>query len=256
MLVGGVACAAVGLSAARAAKRPARTVVVERYSGPMSGELIEDPAPLRQVLPEVKLDTMPLGRAIDTLRRTSGANIYVNWQRLALFDPPVGPATPVVMEVRLKNATLGQALAKVLESVPARPDVINPGGRVLSAAVRDGIITVSDDARELSSVGRWYYVRDLLNDPGHFDFARPAPPPSTDQSMAPAAGVFDYGTTRQDREDQLTRIITDSVDPESWRDAGGTVGSIRSWAGRLIIRQTPDNHEKIESLLANLRKGS
>jgi hypothetical protein len=109
---------------------------------------------------------------------------------------------------------------------------------------------------EKSSVGRWYYVQDVLSDPGHAGFARPAPAPSTDQSMAPGAGVFDYGITRQDREDQLTRIITDSVDPESWRDAGGTVGSIQSWAGRLIIHQTPDNHQKIESLLNNLRKGS
>jgi hypothetical protein len=193
-LAGGVACAAVGLSAARAAKQPVRPLSVVRYSGPVSGELIEDPAALKQVLPEVNLDTMPLGRAIDSLRRSSGANIFVNWRRLD--DAGLaGPDTPVKMELRLKNVTLGQALAKVLACVGERPE------GVVSVGVRDGIITVSDGRAAEASVGRWYYVQDLLADSAH-GFARSVPAPGPGQPAAPQSGALEYGTTWQERASQ------------------------------------------------------
>jgi len=229
MLVTGIACAALGLSAARAAKQSMRPVAIVRYSGPLSGELIENDSQLRQVLPEVKLDSMTLGQAIDALRRMSGANIFVNWYRVGEAYPGLNPNTPVHLELRLKNVTLGQVLSKVLESAES------PASRI-GCRMRYGIITISDGSPKLGSIGRWYYVQDLINHPAHTCFARP-------------------GGTPQEIEYDLTTMIMEAIDPDSWRDAGGEVGSIRSWAGRLIIFQTPENHQKIESLLANLRKG-
>ena len=253
MLAASVACAAVGLSAARAAKHPLRPLPVARYSGPMSGELIEDDAQLRQVMPEVKFDSMKLGQAIDALRRMSGANIFVNWRRLEELPEHFGPNTPVSMEVRLKNVTLGQAIAKVLDCAdPSR----HLQTRTLGYGIRDSIITISEGWPDVVSVGRWYYVQDLINDPAHYGLDRP----QTVQDVGPTTrgGLFANEppvNSRQEIIDQLVMLITESVDPESWRDNGGTAGSIRSWAGRLIIHQTPENHQKIESMLNNLRKG-
>jgi hypothetical protein len=253
MFLSGAALAAFGVWALRAAKHPLREVPVARYSGPMSGELIEDLSPLKQVLPEVNLDSMTLGEAIEALRRASGANIFVNWRRLSQGGPPDGPGTRLTMELRLKNVTLGQALAKVLACCPSVAK--------LGCGMKDGIITVSDEwppsVSERTSVARWYYVQDLLNYPAHYGFNRPGRFDNRDQSTrpAPAVSVDDAPLTRQEIEEELVRIITEQVDVESWRDNGGADGSIRSWAGRLIIQQTPENHQKIESLLANLRKG-
>lgn len=251
MLLTGIACAALGLSAARAAKQSMRPVPIARYSGPLSGALIEDRSPLRQVLPEVKLQSMTFGQAIDALRRTSGANIFVNWRRLDDLRLDIRPDMPLRMDLQLKNVTLGQALAKVLECAePPRQDYTT---RVLGCGVRDGIITISDDRPTFDSVGRWYYIQDLINHPAHYAYD---PRPIDPNGSASGVGLFhDPPVTRQEIEEELIRMITDSIDPESWRDNSGTVGSIRPWAGRLIIHQTPENHQKIESLLANLRKG-
>ena len=245
LLIAASAFAAGAAWAVRAARLANRSMPVVRYSGPLSGELIEDAAPLRQVLPEVNLASMTLGQAIDALRRQSDANIFVNWRRLDELSLGISPDMPLKMDLRLKGVTLGQALAKVLECAePRRPP---DGGRILGFGVRDGIITVSDDWASSASIGRWYYVQDLLNDPAHF---------SADAPAVTSPGLFaSAASPRQDAEDRLLQIITESVDVESWRDNGGAVGSIRTWAGRLVIHQTAENHEKIESLLASLRKG-
>jgi hypothetical protein len=52
----------------------------------------------------------------------------------------------------------------------------------------------------------------------------------------------------------LKTLITDTIEPDSWRDAGGTVGSISELAGLLIITQTPKAHERIANLLGQVRE--
>lgn len=53
--------------------------------------------------------------------------------------------------------------------------------------------------------------------------------------------------------DQLVYLIEGTIDPTSWRDAGGT-GGIRYFAGRLIVTQAPENHDQIMELLGALRR--
>jgi len=52
----------------------------------------------------------------------------------------------------------------------------------------------------------------------------------------------------------LTSMIADDIDPANWRSAGGTVGSMRFFNGILVVTQTVENHEKLEKLLAMLRR--
>ena len=52
--------------------------------------------------------------------------------------------------------------------------------------------------------------------------------------------------------DGLIEAITMMVDPESWADVGGE-GSLEPFGGLLLVRQTPENHEKIDELLETIR---
>lgn len=55
----------------------------------------------------------------------------------------------------------------------------------------------------------------------------------------------------------LIEIIVSTIQPESWREAGGTQGDIQPYRGpgmlTLVVKQTDEVHEQIESLLKTLR---
>jgi len=51
----------------------------------------------------------------------------------------------------------------------------------------------------------------------------------------------------------LSTMIVMSIAPDSWRDKGGN-GSIKYSDGKLVITQTPANHEAIKNLLNGLRE--
>ena len=52
----------------------------------------------------------------------------------------------------------------------------------------------------------------------------------------------------------LVKLITSTVAPDSWRDAGGSVGVILPTRNKLIVTQTPMNHRQIRSVLQMLRE--
>jgi hypothetical protein len=54
--------------------------------------------------------------------------------------------------------------------------------------------------------------------------------------------------------DDLVKLIVDSVAPETWRDAGGSVGAIHASKHKLIVTQNPMNHMKIREVLQMLRE--
>ena len=70
-------------------------------------------------------------------------------------------------------------------------------------------------------------------------------------------GQGDFGTGVEESiwlSEDLMWLIMESVDPESWYEAGGD-GSVSVYQTRkLIIRQTVENHNEIHELLDNLRK--
>ena len=56
--------------------------------------------------------------------------------------------------------------------------------------------------------------------------------------------------------DEILKLIIDTVAPDTWRDNGGSVGSIRLISGLLVVSQTPSNQKDIQSLLSQLRDES
>ncbi|HEX4795276.1 MAG TPA: hypothetical protein VH370_15885 [Humisphaera sp.] len=56
--------------------------------------------------------------------------------------------------------------------------------------------------------------------------------------------------------DEIRLLILETVAPESWRDTGGTIGAIRMVHGMMVVSQTAENHQAIQTLLSQLRENS
>jgi hypothetical protein len=68
-------------------------------------------------------------------------------------------------------------------------------------------------------------------------------------------GIFARGKTREEAIEWIVHELTDKIEPESWRDAGGNFGSIRELQGILIVTQTPRAQKRIEAALNSWRHG-
>jgi hypothetical protein len=55
--------------------------------------------------------------------------------------------------------------------------------------------------------------------------------------------------------DALMTLLKDTVDQESWKENGGTVGTVRAIQGVLVITQSRQTHNRIAKLLTQLRSG-
>ena len=173
---------------------------------------------LGKELAGLDLDKVSLTDAIDALRDTSDTNIFVNWRALEA----AGVARDKRISIVLEKVTLRQALQLMLDAAA--------GGRdKLGMTVDDGVVTVSTVA-DLSrnTLPRVYDARDLVRG-------------------------ADGRVVHPRRLKALQRLLMNQVEPKSWRDNGGDVGSIRELQGQLIVTQTPENQEAIKKFLADLR---
>jgi len=111
--------------------------------------------------------------------------------------------------------------------------------------------------KPLSVETRVYDLRDLMMNVGDYPFpGRIGAPAGREVVLLPDAGSSKPSTqpTRQERVSDLVRLITDTVEADSWRDAGGTYGAIREISGLLVVTQTADAHKQIGTLLGQLRE--
>jgi Flp pilus assembly secretin CpaC len=236
-----------------------RTVAEERGEGAADQAVM---AQLDRPLPELNFDAVAFGDVVDFLRDVSGANIFVNWK--ALETAGVDRTAPVT--ARLRNIRFSKALTIILDSVS--------GGTVpLGYTIDDGVITISTgEDLDRNTITRVYDIRDLIIDIPDFtdapDFSLQS---TTQQGQAGGGGgggggqglfqnsqdrsqELDEGRTRQEMIDEIIQLITETVSPDSWRDAGGTTGSVRELQGQLIVTQTPENQRQLVALLAQLRE--
>ena len=227
-------------------------------------------AQLDRQLPELQFDAVGFSDVVDFLRDVSGTNLFVNWKSLEAAG--IDRNTPVT--ARLHNVKFSKALNVILDSVGG-------GTTKLGYTVDDGVITIST-ADDLSKnvVVRVYDIRDLIIDVPDFT---DAPQFSLDASQNQGQGggggggigqgggstaqvtnsLFaggaqqtqqQTGPTRQDLVDAITKLITDTVSSDSWKDNGGSVGAVRELQGQLIVTQTPENHRQLVNLLEQLRE--
>lgn len=81
-------------------------------------------------------------------------------------------------------------------------------------------------------------------------------PPATGSQQNVPFGPGGMGGGVQPDFESLIELVTSTIQPETWREAGGTQGEIRSHGSTLslVITQTQAVHEQIEDLLTQLRQ--
>ena len=179
------------------------------------------PSALARPIAELRLDSATLQNALDAIRDQAHLNLIVEWDELDKNG--VKPSMPV--RLRLWDITAETALAVVLR-LAAKDKA--------SFHELDGIVTVSTPERLNSvSILRIYDVTDVIQ---------------RLRARAP-----DHQVSWEEAVDGLTKMIEDNVDTDSWRDNGGSVGSLFEMSGLLIVRQTPGSHTKLQHLLDSVR---
>jgi hypothetical protein len=222
-----------------------------------------------RVVPDVNFRATPFDEAIDFLRQKTSANLVVRWSELEKAG--IDSKTPITL--RVANLPLRRVLELLCEEAGG-------GTVVIGTRAADGgtivLSTAEDNTRYVET--RLYDVRDLIA--AHYDFRRrlgwepqPGPPSSSNNGLAggisgngnnaslfsvsvSAAAVAAAAEPYNEAIDEITHMIMEFIDPDSWRDNGGTVGTVRDFDGRLMVTNTPDAHDRIAALLEKLRKGT
>jgi hypothetical protein len=156
----------------------------------------------------------PVGDVVQKLRDRTELNIFVNWR--ALETQRVTKSLPVTL--RLADVTAAETIDRLLATITG--ESIPP----LGYTIDEGVVTIStrEDLAK-NTLTRVYDVRAAITDP-------------------------------IDRAADVARVIrrVQGLDPLSWRDAGGTVGSVRELSGQLIVTQTPQVHRRIVAELVDV----
>jgi len=172
--------------------------------------------------PEINFDGVGLEECIAFLRDLSSINIIVNWTALETAAIERDKEVSLVA----KNHSVHDILKMLLENAGA-------GETDLDYDIHNNSVCIStrEDLSRRTFV-HIYHVGDLL-----------------DAAVGTSAEI-------DERYHQFARLITliqETVDSESWRAAGGNVGSVNEFAELLIVVQTQTAHQQIWDLLEDIR---
>lgn len=218
--------------------------------------------------PKISASQIPFENVVDLLRNQTGLNIVVNWSALAAAG--VEKTSPV--SLTLRDVPFKKVLQIVLQQVQGG------GSTQLGYSVDQGVITIStNDQLAQQKVVRVYDIQDLLvkapnfsNFP-QFNLQSATQNTSTSVSSGSAGTANNNGnlfggggggagsaasttTSKKAMVREITKLIENTVDRNTWVDNGGTVGTIREISGQLVVSQTPEAQQKIAGLLQQLRE--
>ncbi|UCF42358.1 MAG: hypothetical protein JSV99_07050 [Planctomycetota bacterium] len=199
---------------------------------------------------------MPLSEAVVELKNSVDPplNVFVNWRDL-YDNADIDQTTPINMDP-ISAVSLGTALDLLLEAVSG-------GFAELRYAVENGVVTIAtEESLQIELKTLVYDVTDLLGRPA--DFWAEA---GADVAVG---GEGEAGTEQlgeqdeRDREellqeallraDALILLIQETIEPDSWYEAGGE-GTITVYENKkLIVHQSLRVHNEISKLLNDLRK--
>ena len=253
--------------------RGTRVAAAPRMSDDESDALLLDR--LDKTVADAGYDRVDFTKVVDDLRQRFDLNIHVNWSALEA----AGVRRDTRVELLLKQIPLATLLDYVL---------IEAGGGAkepLAYHVRGGVLIIStEEALSRQAVRRAYDVTDLLtsgyatrrfaNTPilrlrragGEDAGGTPMGYGAAGSQPTGGGGLYGGGGGGATMAEapaapaefveiqSLIELITQTVDPESWRMAGGSVGAISSVGGRIIVVQTLTAQRQIEELLATLRR--
>jgi type II secretory pathway component GspD/PulD (secretin) len=201
----------------------------------------------------------PMEKALDWVSKAGSVRMDIDWPSLEKIG--VNKDTPVT--ANLSTIRLDHLLDLVVRKVSPDPT---------SAAaweVQDGILRVaSAETINRSTLMVIYDIKDLLivirdySDVPQFDLNSSLQAASSGGGgggQSPFSGGNQNnnqqtGPTQEELTDELVRLLTEQIDPDNWRENGGSVGFVSRYKGNLLITQTPKNHRAIGALLRRLRE--
>ena len=189
------------------------------------------------------------------LRDITNSNIVVKWTALSILG--IDETTPV--NIRLSNVTFEKALKTILDYVG--------GFEPLGYMIDDGVITISTrDDLATKTYTDVYDIRDLIVRVPNFVAPRlDLGAAGGEEGTTGGIELFeDEGGDGEDDEGNIptraeiifniTSLIQETIDPLSWQQNGGEVGSIRELHGQLVVTQTSQNHQSLINLIRKLRE--
>jgi uncharacterized membrane protein YgcG len=204
-------------------------------------------AALARELPSLNLSNVSFGDAIDFVRDLTNLNINVHWKELELLH--VTKETPV--NVRLRSISTRKALELILAEAGA--------GTPLTYYIDEGVIEITTrEAADARMITRVYDVGDLTLDIPDFEGRSMSLTEGNGASGGSGRGGGRGGggggsggglfsgsgggsstsqektKSRDERGEELVKLITSTIRPEIWADAGGTA-QIRYFHGRIIV---------------------
>jgi hypothetical protein len=230
--------------------------IVAGDSAPKPRDVQDVEERLSRVLDEVRFDDTPLDQAIEWIRDQTHANISVDWR--SLEGVGIDKSTPI--RLHLWDVRASKVLSEVLE-------LAGSDAALIGYRVEDGVARVrSRDELSKLTVLRIYDVRTLLKNVVASrrrlrDELDSPPPPAAPAATTTGPAAFlgavspvspPTGDPYSDTAEELLNLVREQVDPDSWRENGGSIGTLREWAGRLLIQHTPEGHRDIEALLKQL----
>lgn len=223
---------------------------------------------LQQTAGEIHFDGIAFEQLIDHLRDLTGLNIVVNWS--ALETAAIEKDKEVSLKLMAGTVKYETALKLILEEVG--------GGEVeLAYEIGDGVVQIStkEDLARRTTV-QVYNVQDLiirvpdfegrqinLNNIGNSQRGGLGGAQGGGGGGQGGGGIFDGGgqqpqgqgdTNGTDNLARLVNLIQTTIDPESWREAGGNTGAINDLNNQIIVTQTATAHNQLRDLLKQLRQ--
>jgi hypothetical protein len=207
------------------------------------------PSPANRAAPTANFTGVALGDAIEYIRDVTQANIHVNWRALE----EVGVGKDTVVNIRLRNVPLKTVLRLMLNEAG--------GGTGLTYYVADGVIEITtQELADKDLITKVYPIDDLI-----MDFPDPVPPEFNIQATAQTSGngggggsgsgqgLIQSGSTgndtlfksnRDERAQDLIKIIQDSIQPNVWKENGG-MATIHFFKGSLIVTAPRSVHQAL-----------
>ncbi|MBI5765041.1 MAG: hypothetical protein HZA51_16115 [Planctomycetes bacterium] len=227
---------------------------------------------LQAVASELVFEAKRFEDVIENLRALTGLNIVPNWAALS--------AAAIEKEAEVNLKLQGVKYEKALQLIL---NAVGGGETELAYEIDDGVVTVSTkEDLSRNKVTRVYNVQDLIITVPTFRsrFTPYNVPQSQNQQGGLGGGRFLFGGGQggqggggqqqgggqqggQQQENQqnlgdplepLMQLIQQTIDPESWRDAGGNVGAISALQNQVIVTQTTTAHGQLRDLLRQLRQ--
>jgi hypothetical protein len=196
---------------------------------------------LEKIISKIEVKNGRLDKVLAFLAQSTNVNMAVNWRALEAAGIPETASITLNLQQLPARVVLKQTLAEA------------GGGTIkLAYRIKDNILTISTaDDLERDVITRVYDVRDIVA-PAIAQNNLPQDN-STKPTTAKSNICFGTAATAYDAYDNLVKLIQETIEPTIWRDAGGSYGGIRAFAGNLVVTLPVERHNDLQELLARLR---